>query len=189
MLSGKIFYFHHTHKVNTMSLNELLLAELKNEAAATRRLLERVPVAKNDWKPHPKSMALGRLAMHVAEITEWTAFTLLADELDFSKIEYKPKDPETVQELLDKHDSCVAVAVDALQRFDESHYGDLWTLRTGEHIHFSLPKSAVVRSFAFNHLYHHRAQLGLYLRLLDVPIPGMYGPTADELEAMAAAKG
>jgi len=171
-----------------MTHSQLLLNELKSEAAATRKILERVPIDKNDWTPHAKSMALGKLAMHVAEIPSWVAMTLLTDELDFAKFDYKLLPARSTEELLAKHDETVEQAIAVLETFEDKVYDAPWTMRTGEKIHYTMPKSAVVRRFAFSHLFHHRAQLGVYLRLLDIPIPGMYGPTADELEAMAKKK-
>lgn len=170
-----------------MSVNQQLLAELKQEAANTRKLLQLVPVDNAAWKPHDKSMALGRLAEHIAEIPGWTALTLLTDEINFANFKNERRAVNTVDDLLAIHDENVAQAVSVLENFDENRYNEMWTMRTGEHIHFTLPKGAVLRTFAFSHLYHHRAQLGVYLRLLDIPIPGMYGPTADEMAARAAA--
>lgn len=171
-----------------MPINQSLIAELQQEAANTRKILERVPVDKNDWKPHPKSMELGKLAIHVAELPGWTSMTMLTDELDFAKFDYKQIPATSTDELLAKHDEHVAQAISTLEKCADEDFAKNWTLRTGENIHFTLPKAAVVRSFSFSHLYHHRAQLGVYLRMLNIPLPGFYGPTADELEAMAAAK-
>lgn len=180
-------YFHGNTSIK-MSVNEKLIAELRQEAANTRKLLERVPLDDPDWRPHRKSMPIGRLAAHVAEIPGWTAMTLLTDELDLTKMNERRK-VKTTEELLAIHDEHVAQAVSVLEHFDEARYNENWTMRTGSMVHFTLPKYAVLRTFAFSHLFHHRAQLGLYLRLLDIPIPGMYGPTADEIEErMAAAK-
>lgn len=170
-----------------MSITTQLIAELKQEAANTRKLLERVPVENASWKPHPKSMALGRLATHVAEITGWTAMTLLTDELDLAAFKNERKSISTTDELLSIHDEHVAQAVSVLENFKEPEFDDLWTMRTSTHVHFTLPKHVALRTLAFSHLYHHRAQLGVYLRLLDIPIPGMYGPTADEIAARLAA--
>jgi len=170
-----------------MPLNQPLIAELQQEAAATRKILERVPVDRNDWKPHEKSMALGKLAMHVAEITSWVALIMLTDELDFAKFDYKLKAPVSVEELLSKHDEHITQAVAVLKGCKDADFANDWSMRTGEKIHYTLPKHAALRRFAYSHLFHHRAQLGVYLRLLDIPIPGMYGPTADEMAAMAAA--
>jgi uncharacterized damage-inducible protein DinB len=172
----------------TMSLNQPLIAELQQEAAKTRKILERVPVDRGEWKPHFKSMKLGKLAMHVAEITGWVAMTMLTDELDLAQFDYKLKSPESVEDLLAKHDEHVEQAVAVLENCKDEDFDKLWTMRRGDHVIMSMPRSAALRTFAYSHLFHHRAQLGVYLRMLDVPIPGMYGPTADELEAMAAGK-
>ncbi len=169
-----------------MSQNHALIAEMKMEAANTRKILERVPVEKNDWKPHRKSMSLGRLATHVAEIPGWVTATMTTDELDFAKTEYKPHIAQSTQELLDILDKNVNEGVNALENSKDEDFDKMWTLRNGDQVYFTLPKKAVLRSFALSHHYHHRAQLGVYLRLLDIPIPGMYGPTADEMEATNA---
>lgn len=168
-----------------MSLNLLLTEELKQEAAATRKLLERVPTDRNDWTPHAKSMPMGKLAMHVAEIPSWITMILLTDELDFAKFDYKLNPPTSTEELLANHDEQCSQAIAVLENCKEKDFKKDWTMRTGDHIHFTMSKYNALRKFAYNHLYHHRAQLGVYLRLLDVPIPGMYGPTADDLAAMA----
>ncbi len=163
-----------------MQFNQILIDELKQEAANTRKLLERVPVEKGEWKPDPKSYALGKLAMHVAEITGWVAMTLLTDELDFAKFDYKLEAPKTLEELLAKHDEHVAQAVSVLENLPAEEFEKPWSMGAGGKIFYTLPKYAAVRRFAYSHLFHHRAQLGVYLRLLGVPVPGMYGPTADE---------
>jgi uncharacterized damage-inducible protein DinB len=163
-----------------MSQKHALIAELQMESANTRKMLERVPTDKNDWKPHPKSMTLGRLASHVAEIAGWVSYTLDADVLDFAKFDYKPVGNATTEELLAIMDKNVAMAMASLEKSTDEDYDKMWTMRNGDHVHFTLPKKVVLRSFAYSHLVHHRGQLSLYLRLLDVPVPGMYGPTADE---------
>lgn len=163
-----------------MLLNQLLIDELKQEAAATRKMLERVPVEKNEWTPHAKSTPLGKLAMHVAEITSWVTMIMMTDELDFTKFDYKLLPPTTVDDLLNKHDELVAQAIAVLEGNTNDDFEKKWVMRSGEHIIYTLPKHVALRRFAFSHLFHHRGQLSLYLRLLDVPVPGMYGPTADE---------
>ena len=150
------------------------------ESANTCKMLERVPTDKNDWKPHPKSMTLGRLASHVAEIAGWVSYTLDSDVLDFAKFDYKPVTNASTEELLAIMDKNVAMAMASLEKSTDEDYDKMWTMRNGDHVHFTLPKKVVLRSFAYSHLVHHRGQLSLYLRLLDVPVPGMYGPTADE---------
>ena len=135
---------------------------------------------KPDWTPHAKSMKLGNLANHVAELLGWTMVTLDQDELDFATFEYKPEIPKTTEELVKKFDDTLAKAIACLEKADDAKFMENWTMRNGDQIYMTLPKAAVLRSFTFNHEYHHRAQLGVYLRLLDIPVPGIYGPTADE---------
>ncbi len=166
-----------------MSMKRALIAELQMEAASSRKMLERVPTEKNDWQPHEKSMKLGRLSTHVAELPGWVAFTLKADELDFLKMEFKPLTNPTAEELLELHDTNVKHAIEALENATDEDFEKMWTLRRGEHIIFTMPKKVVIRSMAYNHLVHHRGQLSVYLRLLDVPVPGMYGPSHDERPA------
>jgi len=163
-----------------MPINESFIAELKHELVPTRKILERVPIDKPDWKPHPKSTSLGRLATHIAEIPGWTAATLDHDELDFSKIDYKQRVANSTDELLHILDENSEKAMTALKNAPDGRFMENWTLRNGDKIFFTMPKIAVLRSFSYSHWIHHRAQLGVYLRLLDIPIPNMYGPTADE---------
>jgi len=163
-----------------MPLNEAFIAELENEAKATRRLLERVPLDKSDWKPHEKSMSMGRLASHVAEISGWVSHTLDADELDFAKMDYKPKIAASNAELLEIFEENHKKALDSLKKAKDEEFMKNWTLRNGEQVYMTLPKIAVLRSFAYSHQIHHRGQLTVYMRLNDVALPSIYGPTADE---------
>lgn len=163
-----------------MTLNDQLIAEIKAEAATTRKLLERVPVEKNSWKPHEKSMALGNLAAHVAELPGWVTGTLTTEEMDFATREYKPFIAEKNEDLVALFDNKINEAIAALEKASQEEWGKTWTLRKGDHILFTMPKPVVIRTFALSHMYHHRGQLSVYLRLLDIPIPGMYGPSADE---------
>lgn len=163
-----------------MTLNEAIWAELQHEAASTRKLLERVPYEKGDFKPHEKSMSLQQLTRHVVEITGWWKECLTMDVLDFAAGDNTPKAFDTLDDILAMYDKNVAQAEQILKDTPESEFGKLWTMRNGEQVYFTMPKAAVVRSWCLNHLYHHRGQLTVYLRLLDVPLPGMYGPTADE---------
>ena len=162
-----------------MNLNQTILAELKQEAASTRNLLALVPFEKADFKPHEKSMSLGRLARHVAEISGWWKECLILDELDFSKGDFTPKTLNSTEELLDLHDRMVEQAEKILNETLESEFEKPWTMRNGEMIYFTMPKANVVRSWCMNHLYHHRGQLTVYLRLLNVPLPATYGTYAD----------
>ena len=161
-------------------LNQSLIPEFQHEASSTRKILERVPDGKLDWKPHDKSMTLGRLASHIAEIPDWMTVTLTTDELDFAKGDYKFTAPANTAELIAKfQDSCHKALEQLKAATDETLMGP-WTLRNGDHVIFTMPRIATLRSFVMNHFIHHRGQLSVYLRLLDVPVPGMYGPTADE---------
>jgi uncharacterized damage-inducible protein DinB len=167
-------------------LNTALIAELKGEAAKTRKMLALVPVSeKADWAPHAKSMKLGRLALHVAELAGWAGWTITTDELDFSKNYTPTPTPKTTEELLAIHDKKVEESLKALENVTDEELSKPWTLRNGAEIYFTLPKKVVVRDMCYNHIVHHRGQLSVYLRLLNIPIPGMYGPSADEMEAMS----
>ncbi len=167
-------------KENNMTKIEVLLAELKQEAEITKNILQRVPLEKADWAPHEKSMKLGRLASHVAEVPGWIAYTLSADELDFAKMDYKPFVPDSTEALLEHLDKNVKIALTALENANDEELLKPWTMRSGEQIFFTKCKQEVVRTMCYSHLVHHRAQLGVYLRMLDVALPGSYGPTADE---------
>jgi uncharacterized damage-inducible protein DinB len=161
-----------------MAINEALLPEYDQEIAATRSLLERVPAKDAGWKPHPKSMPLGALAVHVAMLPSWVAATMTMTELDFST---SPPPPPftTVEELLASFDKSAAEGRAAIAKAADADFAVPWSLKGGGQTYFTLPRAAVLRSFVLSHLIHHRAQLGVYLRLRDVPLPPCYGPTAD----------
>ena len=163
-----------------MQINQPLLMEYEYECGNTRKLLETVPFDNPAWKPNEKSMSLVELATHVAEIPAWMHFTLDFPELDFAKSEYKLPKINNVEELLALHDKTVAEALSVLAKATDEQMMENWTMRNGEQIYFTMPKASVLRSWVFNHLYHHRGQLTVYLRLLNVPLVGMYGPTADD---------
>lgn len=161
-------------------LGQSLIPELQHEAAQTKKMLEKVSYDQWQWKPHEKSMALGRLATHVAELPGWITMIANTDELDFSTMDYKPTELKSTEELTAFLDKNAQEAVAVLQSVsDERLMGD-WTLRDGEQVFFTMPRIAVIRSMAMNHMIHHRAQVSVFLRLLNVPVPGMYGPSADE---------
>ncbi|MCX6165828.1 MAG: hypothetical protein NTU73_13370, partial [Ignavibacteriae bacterium] len=126
------------------------------------------------------SFQLSRLASHVAEIPGWVSYTLDYDELDFGKFKYTPPEISDTSDLIKLHDENIEKAVKSLEKTKDEEFSKIWTMKNNEITYLSLPKIVVLRSFAFNHLYHHRGQLTVYLRLLDVPLPGVYGPTADE---------
>ncbi|HVZ57093.1 MAG TPA: DinB family protein [Chitinophagaceae bacterium] len=163
-----------------MALHEALLAEFKHEAGLTRKMLERVPMESVSWKPHEKSMTLGRLATHIAEIPHWVVEILSTPEFDFAARPYNPRVAGSLAELLDIHDQNAARAVSALAAAGDTILNDNWTVRRGETVVFAAPRKVALRGWAYNHLYHHRGQLSVYLRMLEVAVPGMYGPSADE---------
>ncbi|WP_210465859.1 MULTISPECIES: DinB family protein [Rufibacter] len=164
-----------------MELNQKLLRQFEHEAANTRKMLERVPEEHFDWRPHPKSMTLQRLASHIAELPGlFIASVLKSDELNLTPETYKRFAGTTHQELMAHFEENYQKAAKALNDTNVVEIGKTWTLRSGDRVIVSMPKQVVIRNLAMNHLIHHRGQLSVYLRLLDVPVPGMYGPTADE---------
>ncbi len=162
-----------------MTIGETFLAEFEQEAANTRKILERVPEDRFDYKPHDKSMTLGRLAAHVAELPGWGTMTLQTEVLEMSP-DWKPFIPANRKEILDKFDECVAGYRSALQKATDSDMGVNWSFKANGKTIMAMPRAAVLRSVVMNHLIHHRAQLGVYLRLNEIELPGMYGPSADE---------
>jgi uncharacterized damage-inducible protein DinB len=164
-----------------MGLSEPIAAELQREAATTRKMLERVPEDKMAWRPHEKSMTLGRLAGHIAELPSLVASVVTRDEVDFAAGNYQPFEASNSAELLEKFDKNIAGAVEALKgQADDEYLLKPWRLKRNGQVLFELPRAAVLRTMGLNHVIHHRGQLSVYLRLLDVPLPSVYGPTADE---------
>jgi uncharacterized damage-inducible protein DinB len=161
-----------------MTISEMLLPEFDQEMANARKILDCVPEDKFNWKPHPKSMTLGRLASHVAEMPQWALFTIQQDQLELTP-GMKPFNAETKAELLETLDKNTAAAREALAGVSDEDLGKIWKLIYAGNPMFAMPRTAVLRSMVFSHMIHHRGQLSVYLRLLDVPIPGMYGPSAD----------
>lgn len=163
-----------------MPLKDALIAELKQESSSTKKMLEKVPMDKKDWKPHEKSMTLGRLATHVADTTHWASDIIHIDDFDFMK-DYKTRPiANSQEELLATFQANLDKAIADLEAMTDEDFNKPWTVRRGEQVMFSLPKKVAIRGWAFNHLIHHRGQLSVYLRLLNIPVPGMYGPSADE---------
>lgn len=162
-----------------MAIKDALIAELKHESASTKKILERVPMEKADWKPHEKSMTLGRLATHVAEIPHWVSDIIHIDEFDFTQ-HYKPRKASTNEELMNVFQENLDKAIADLEKMSDDDFKKTWIVKSGEQVFYNLPKIVAVRGWGYSHLIHHRGQLSVYLRLLDVPIPGMYGPSADE---------
>ena len=162
-----------------MALVDMLLPEFDHEMATTRRLLERVPDDRLSWTPHAKSFTLGQLAQHVATIPMWGTMTLTSNELDLAGGFTNPP-AESRAALVKLFDDNTAKARSELTGKTDAELMAPWTLKRGADTIFSMPKASVWRSFVMNHLVHHRAQLSVYLRMQDVPLPAMYGPTADE---------
>jgi uncharacterized damage-inducible protein DinB len=156
------------------------LEELTAEAPTTRRVLERVPEAHLEWRPHAKSMSLGQLAFHVATLPRQLTEFVTGDALDFGAASGAPPTVSTCQELLTAFASSTKQAQVYLATLSDERASATWRLIAGGRELFAAPRAAVLRSFLFNHWYHHRGQLLVYLRLLDVPVPSVYGPTADE---------
>jgi len=164
-----------------MSIKTGFLAELEHEVASTRKLLEVVPLDKSDWKPHVKSMDLGSLTAHTVELFAWIDLIMNTNELDFASSYQNPPKFSNTEAFLAYFDKHIAKSKAALENTDDAVFQENWTLRNGKYIIFTLPKIAALRTFTLNHLYHHRGQLTVYLRLLDVKLPGIYGPSADSV--------
>lgn len=169
---------------------ETLIAELEAEAPATRRVLERVPGDRLAWRPHPKSMSLGQLAQHVASMPANISRLAAGDGLDAATADFEPEPAESAEALLEAHDASIAEARSFLAGLTEETAMEPWRLSAGDREIFTVPRIGLMRTLAFNHLYHHRGQLTVYLRLLDVPVPAVYGRSADEnpLDVDAAAE-
>jgi uncharacterized damage-inducible protein DinB len=163
-----------------MTTIEMLLKEMDEEAVTTRKMLSCVPNDKYDWQPHPKSMTVRRLATHIADIPSWVEIAIYDDELDFATSTHKEPVINNTDELLKFLDESVAKGKAALEGANEGVLNEQWTLRNGDYIISVRSKAEVIR-MAYCQIVHHRAQLGVFLRLLDVPIPGSYGPSADEM--------
>jgi uncharacterized damage-inducible protein DinB len=157
----------------------MMLPEFDAELASTRRMFAASPDEKLDFKPHEKSFSLLHLAAHVANQPNRIGMTLATDELDLAG-GFEQPDPKNMADVSAILDEAAEAARAALEGATDEALAATWTLKTGDEVHFAMPKGVVLRSFVFNHTVHHRAQLGVYLRLLDIPVPGMYGPSAYE---------
>ena len=169
-----------TGAATTNRIATSLINEMKNEIETTRKCLERIPAEKFNYKPHDKSMEMGRLASHVAEMFGWTMSTIQQPELDFAKMDYKPFEPKSTTELVEFFEKQSSEALRTLENVPDETFMEPWSLKNGEQVYFTLPKVAVMRSFVMNHIIHHRGQLSVYMRLNDIAVPGIYGPSADE---------
>jgi uncharacterized damage-inducible protein DinB len=161
------------------NISQALLPEFDQEMAGTRTVLQRIPMDNYDWKPHTKSFNMGKLATHVAHLPGWATMTVATNELDLSQPFEQPQ-PKTTEELLALFEQTSAEARKALEGVSDEELMKPWTLRMGDRTIFTMPKIAVIRGMVMNHIIHHRAQLTVYLRLNDVPVPGLYGPSADD---------
>jgi uncharacterized damage-inducible protein DinB len=164
---------------DNMPFSQTLLPEFEEEMKNTRRMLECIPDSKLDSQPHPKSMTLAQLATHVAQVPGWTKSLLDAEVLDLSP-DMKPQVLASRDELLNTFDQGVADARERIGNTSDDSWQKTWTFKIGGQTVLSMPRASVMRSLIMNHLIHHRAQLGVFLRLHNVAIPGMYGPSADE---------
>jgi len=163
-----------------MNIIPMLLKEMEQEAQTTRKMLQRVPDDKYDWQPHQKSMSIRRLATHIAELPSWVSMALTTDELDFAANPYTPLEASNTKQLMEHFEKSLADGKAHLEKATEQELLPKWTLRNGEQILNVSTKAEVIR-MTYCQIVHHRAQLGVYLRLLNVPIPGSYGPSADEI--------
>ncbi|WP_194778472.1 DinB family protein [Pararhodonellum marinum] len=162
-----------------MNIIEAFQKELEKEAITTRKMIERIPEGKFDWQPHPKSMTIKRLANHIIELPGWIGMTLHTDGLDFSENPYQPTEYTDTKSLLEHFEEVLESGRRDLENAELDKLEEMWTLSEGEVVYSTETKWEVLR-MSISQIIHHRAQLGVYLRLLEVPIPGSYGPSADE---------
>ncbi len=162
-----------------MNIIELLQQELQQEGETTRKFLALAPLDKGDWAPHPKSMKLLELVTHIADLASWPRLGLTTSELDFAASPYDPPKPQSNGELVAMHDKGLAESLAHLSKATEADLQLPWVLRNGDVIYAEMTKIGLIR-VSISQIIHHRAQLGVYLRLLDIPLPGSYGPSVDE---------
>jgi uncharacterized damage-inducible protein DinB len=173
-----------------MTIGQSLLGEFDQEMAGTRKILERLPDQQWNWKPHEKSGSVGWLAGHLATMPGWIPMTLQTEQLDYAPVDgpaYEPPKLENRQAILAEFDKGVREARAALEGASDPDMMKNWTLLAGGHTIFTMPRIACLRSMVLNHIIHHRAQLTVYYRLLGVPVPGLYGPSADDVQPAADA--
>ena len=166
-----------------MSIAASILPEFDMEMATTRRVIERVPDEKLGWKPHEKSMTMGHLAAHLGEMVSWTVPTISEDALDMNAPggpPYQPPPANSIAEILATFDAYVIAARAAIAGVSDEDFMKNWSLLSGGQTLMTMPRVAVIRTFVMNHIIHHRGQLSVYLRLNDIPVPSIYGPSADE---------
>ncbi|HVT85273.1 MAG TPA: DinB family protein [Chitinophagaceae bacterium] len=163
-----------------MEIKDAFIAELKNESALTKKILEQVPLDKKDWRPHEKSMTVGRLATHIAQTTHWISDILNFSDYDFASRPYLSNTASSREELMEIFQNNLDHAIADLDKASDELMNQTWTIRRGDQVFNQLVKKVAIRGWAFSHLIHHRGQLSVYLRLMNIPVPGMYGPSADE---------
>ncbi|KAA5534934.1 DinB family protein [Taibaiella lutea] len=163
-----------------MSMIEMFRKELQQESAITRKMLERIPDDKYDWKPHEKSMSIRQLSTHIAELPTWMPMVLNTEELDFATAPYEPKQIDNTADLMKYFEQSLQEGLAGLVPENEEKVNEMWVLRNGNDIYSKTTKAEFLR-ITMNQITHHRAQMGVFLRLLDIPIPGSYGPSADDV--------
>lgn len=161
-------------------VKQLIVGDATRELVTTRRILERLPEEHMSWKPHEKSMTLGGLATHLINLLNWQIAIFQYPELDLSTVPLRREPLEKRADVLEEFDANIDKLEKLLAECDEKTLGEEWTLRHGDYIILREPRAIALRTFGLSHMVHHRAQLGVYLRLLDIPLPGIYGPSADE---------
>ena len=161
-------------------MHTALIGELKYEASNTRKILARIPEEQFNWKPHEKSMSLARLACHIAELPQWIAHIMTGTEFNFATDSFNRINVSSRDELIAIFELTIQRAIEYLEKATDDELNTSWTLRRAEIMRFELPRKVAIRNMVMNHIVHHRGQLSVYLRLLNVPVPGMYGPSADE---------
>ncbi|WP_442603992.1 DinB family protein [Paenibacillus sp. KN14-4R] len=159
---------------------QLIVGDVMHELTTTRRILERLPEEHMAWKPHEKSMTLGGLVTHLINLLNWQVAIFQYPEFDLSTVPQRREPLERRVDVLEEFDANVGKLQKLLAECDEKSLGEEWTLRHGDHIILRQPRAIALRTFGLSHMVHHRAQFGVYLRLLDVPVPSIYGPSADE---------
>jgi uncharacterized damage-inducible protein DinB len=163
-----------------MSQKQAFINELKHESSLTKKMLERVPLENASWKPHDKSYTLGRLATHIAQTPHSISEIVHHEEFDFATRPYPNNTATSTEELITIFQQTLHKAIADLEKMDDEEFARTWTVRRGDYVISQFKKNTAIRGWAFSHFIHHRGQLSVYLRLLDVAVPGMYGPSADE---------
>ena len=162
-----------------MSIQQALAIEIQRETENTIRILKALPNEQFSYKPHPKSMSMGELANHIVELHGWASMVFTVDEFDLHK-DYTPSTLQTVDELVAALEKMTEKNLEVVHSLTEEEYTKLWKLTAGDHVLIEAPRAGGYRFIITNHLIHHRGQLTVYMRLLDIPLPGIYGPSADE---------